>query len=260
VEAGSIGVRLEDCTEKQLSSTIADSRKIYAMTLLPVAADAPTSLAAVGSLRIEPRCRVCRNDDVRRKVNGLLAVGTTYSLIVRHVEDPDADPRDRVTLDSVRNHTARHFPVQNAARATYRQILEQRAQENGVDFINAVATALTPMAFFETVMVRSYEALVDPHTKVDVRTGMVAAGRLQALVDSRAGQPDLLDMKLQLNQIIDAVKSSVPQEMWGEIVEKLNEATSLGHAADTSEDASDDDDLLFDPDDPGDVENDARSA
>ena len=34
-------------------------------------------------------------------------------------------------------------------------------------------------------MVKSYENLVDSDTKVDVNTGMVAAGRLQSLIDSR---------------------------------------------------------------------------
>jgi hypothetical protein len=31
-----------------------------------------------------------------------------------------------------------------------------------------VATAITPMAFLDTVMVNGDETLVDPHTKVDV--------------------------------------------------------------------------------------------
>ena len=39
-----------------------------------------------------------------------------------------------------------------------------------------MATAITPMAFYETVMVKGYETLVDPDTKVDVNTGMIAAG------------------------------------------------------------------------------------
>ena len=66
--------------------------------------------------------------------------------------------------------------MQNVAQATYRAILERRAQENGVDFVKGVATAITPMAFFETVMVKGYETLVDSGTKVDVSTGMIAAG------------------------------------------------------------------------------------
>jgi hypothetical protein len=68
------------------------------------------------------------------------------------------------------------------AKATYRDILERRARENAVDFVEGVATAPTPIAFVETFMVKSYETLVDSDTRVDVNTGIVAASRLQAVI------------------------------------------------------------------------------
>ena len=141
----------------------------------------------INGFHLEPRCRVCRNDELRKKVNDLLATGASYAMIVRALaaDNAELDKCDRVTIDSIRNHTARHFPVQNVAKATYREILERRAKANGVDFVEGVATAITPIAFFETVMVKSYETLVDSDTKVDVNTGIVAAGRLQSLIDSR---------------------------------------------------------------------------
>jgi hypothetical protein len=100
---------------------------------------------------------------MRKKVNDLLASGSSYAMILRALEDANAslDKRDRVTIDSVRNHTARHFPVQQIARATYREILERRAQENNVDFVEGVATAITPMAFFETMMVKGWASRTD---------------------------------------------------------------------------------------------------
>ena len=52
-----------------------------------------------------------------------------------------------------------------------------------------MATAITPLAFLETVMVKSYETLVDSDTTVDVHAGIVAAGRLQSLIDSRDVRP-----------------------------------------------------------------------
>jgi hypothetical protein len=63
------------------------------------------------------------------------------------------------------------------------------------------------MALYETVMVKGYESLADPDTQVDVNTAMIAAGRLQALIDTRAGQPDMVDMRVKVNRIIDAVRS-----------------------------------------------------
>ena len=91
-------------------------------------------------------------------------------------------------------------------------------------------------------MVKGYETLVDPNTKVDVNTGMVAASRLQSLIDSKDYSHDLLVMKVQIAAICDAVKSTVPQEMWGEIVEKLEEQhpEALDVEADSFDDSYDD--------------------
>ena len=160
---------------------------------------------------------------------------TPWSCARSRQDNAKLDKCDRVTIDSIRNHCGRHFPVQNVAKATYREILERRAQENGVDFVEGVATAITPIAFFETVMVKSYETLVDSDTKVDVNTGIVAAGRLQSLVDSRDYDHELLVMKVQMAAICAAVKSTVPQSMWGEIIEKLDEAEQHQEALDVGD-------------------------
>ena len=80
------------------------------------------------------------------------------------------------------------------AKATYRDILERRARDNAVDFVEGVATALTPIAFFETFMVKSYETLVDSDTRVDVNTGIVAASLLQAVIGSRDYSIDIAEM------------------------------------------------------------------
>jgi hypothetical protein len=143
-------------------------------------------LAPRNEFHLEPRRRVCRNDTLRRKVNDQLSVGASYAYILHTLGEDSATLAkcDRVTIDSIRNRCANHFPVQNAAKATHREILERRAQANGIDFVEGEATAVTPIAFFQTVMVKSYETLVDSDTEVDVNTGIVAAGRLQSLTDS----------------------------------------------------------------------------
>jgi hypothetical protein len=208
-----------------------------------------TAITGVNGFQLEPRCRVCRNDQVRKKVNDLLASGASYAYIVRALGEDNAnlDGRDRITVDSVRNHTARHFPVQNVARATYREILERRAKENAVDFVEGVATAITPMAFLETLMVKGYETLVDPETKVDVNTGMIAACRLQSLIDSRAGQPDIADMMAKVNRIIAAIKSTVPESLWPEIMRKIDGEDAPGQPQDHQSGDLDAADEEYDP-------------
>jgi hypothetical protein len=193
----------------------------------------------------EPRCRVCRDDEVRGKVNDFLAIGASYAYIVRALGEDNAkrDKHERITIDSVRNHCARHFPVQQEARATYRQILERRAQENRVDFVQGVATALTPLAFYEVVMTKAFRTLVDAGTEVSVDTGLRAAEKLQSLLDRREEGADVAQMLVQVDRIIKAVKSTVPEEMWGDIVVKLKQPEQH-HAFDVETDVVDD---VFDP-------------
>lgn len=185
----------------------------------------PRELVLAGDFRVEPRCRVCRDESIRSKVNDLLATGTTYAMILRALGEDNAGlaERDRVTIDSVRNHTARHFPVQNAAKATYREILERRAQECGQDFVDGVATAITPLAFFEAVMVKGYQSLVNGEVAVDATTAMNAASKLQAVLDVRNNGTSIADMMLKVQQISDAVRSTVPEAMWADIVAKLGD-------------------------------------
>jgi len=60
----------------------------------------------INGFHLEPRCRVCRNDRMRGKVNDLLATGARYAYILRSLAEENAafDKGDRVTIDSVRNH------------------------------------------------------------------------------------------------------------------------------------------------------------
>ena len=195
---------------------------------------------------LEPRCRVCRNDVLRKKVNDLLASGASYAMVLRALagRQQELDKRDRVTVDSVRNHFGRHFPVQQTAHATYREILERRARENQVDFVEGVVIALTPMAFYEVVMAKGFRTLVDDGTEVSVETGLRAAEKLQSVLDGREGGTDILELKVQLGKISEAVRSVVPQQMWAAIVEKLEEleqhSGALGAVEDSFDDADDD--------------------
>jgi hypothetical protein len=76
---------------------------------------------------------------------------------------------------------------------------------------------------------------------------IIAAKRLQSLIDSRDYSHEMLVMRVQLGQICDAVKSTVPQEMWGVIVEKLEELEQHTAALDAEIKAFDDDDDPYDP-------------
>jgi hypothetical protein len=198
------------------------------------------------TFRPEPRCHVCRTDSIREQVNAMLATGSSYAQIVRAV---GADGAGELSLDSVRNHANRHFPVQNAAQATYREIVERRAAENQIDFVAGVGTALTPVAYLETIMAKAFEGLVKDGTDVSVETGLRAAEKLQAFAGDRDRDREILQMHVVLGRITAAVKSVVPQHMWAEISDKLDD-----QPVDPGDDG--DDDGPIDPDGPDDDDDD----
>ena len=174
----------------------------------------------------------------------------SYAQIVRALGEDNAhlDKSDQVTVDSVRTHTTKHFPVQQTAHATYREILERRARENQVDFVEGVAIALTPIAFYEVVMTKAFRTLVDDRTEVSVETGLRAAEKLQSVLDGRDWGTEVLELKVQLGNISKAVRSVVPQSMWAAIVEELEELEQQSEVLDVGTDSFDDaDDDPFDP-------------
>ncbi len=159
------------------------------------------------TFRPEPRCHVCRTEPVRMQVNAMLAGGSSDAQIVRAVPE---DGTDEVSLDSVRNHANRHFPVQNVAKATYREILERRAAQNQIDFVNGLATAITPLAYLETVMVKGFQNLVRDDTEVTIEMGLKAAEKLHAAIGPEDTGAKTLQMRLQMYRIIDVVQPRCP--------------------------------------------------
>ena len=100
-------------------------------------------------------------------------------------------------------------------------------------------------------MVRAWETLVDQNATVDANVGMAAASKLQALVESRAGETSLAEIIVKMNRVIEAVRSTVPPELWPEIRRQLEEGDDE-HAEPLGEEdceGFDPDDDLFEPDD-----------
>ena len=185
--------------------------------------------SGINGSNLQPRCRICRNDSLRTKVNDLLTTGASYAMVLRALGDDNAtlEKGDQVTIDSIRNHAARHFPVQNVARATYREILERRAKENSVDFIEGVATAITPLAFLETVMVKGYQTLVDEDTTVSHRDGMDAALKLNEITRKDEGAMDRARTLADMGRIIEVVRTFIPAERWPEVQAALRGETPV---------------------------------
>jgi hypothetical protein len=80
---------------------------------------------------------------------------------------------------------------------------------------------------------------VDDRTEVSVETGLRAAEKLQSVLDGRERGAEVLELKVQLGRISEAVRSVVPESMWGAISEKLEEFEQYSEALDVGVDSFD---------------------
>ena len=88
---------------------------------------------------------------------------------------------------------------------------------------------------------------MDEDAEVSIDTGLRATEKLQAVLDGRGQRDEIAEMRVQVSKILDAVKSTVPQKMWGAIVNKLDQPEQHPEAIDAETEDFDDDEDGYDP-------------
>jgi hypothetical protein len=171
------------------------------------------------------RCYVCCEDESLQLVNKLIAVGLTNREIVETCEAINERRREVgdtriIGPKSVRAHTRFHFNIQKPAQAAYRKIIERRAEEANLDYINGVGHSVTPYAVLETAMLKGFERIVAEDSTVTVREAMDAASRLYDMSARDASQRKMADLIYSLDRIVRAAQEFVPEELWESFVDR----------------------------------------
>lgn len=181
-------------------------------------------LRAEGKLNIQTsrRCRICRDDDVRKLVNTLHGHGLTTRSIMDVIEGASVNAgrsrRDIITYDVVYRHLKNHFDIDTPARAVYREILSRRAAEEGKDAEHGVGVAVNALSYLETMMVKGFADLTDENTRVSYTDGAQAAVRLYDLTHKEVGTQEMAEMMRKMNFVVNAVMTVVPEEYHQDIL------------------------------------------
>lgn len=198
-------------------------------------------------VRPEPRCRICRDEEVRTLVNKLLAHGMT----LRDINDVIAPmnrkraARDRVNINNIREHRKRHFNVQTSANAVYRAIIEQRARELNLDYEQGVGTAVTHLAYLDTMVAKGYQNLINEDTVVSYRDGLDAAMKRNELTRQDAGAMEQARMIAEMDRVIAVVKEVCTPEQLAIMGARLNGENPVSVVSQRP--APDDDEDAYDP-------------
>lgn len=201
-------------------------------------------------VRIEPRCKICRNPPLREAVNKMLTMGLTRSGIVDVLDTINADTPDdeKVTYTQVYRHQKRHFNVSQPAQAVYEAIVAKRQADTENDFEAAVGAAVNVFSFYETMMVKGYAHLRDESTVVPYTDGARAARELHELTRKDAGAQQVAEIMARQNRIIAAIQDFVPEDKIPALMARIEGSAE----DDTIEGTVIDEDVVeraYDPDD-----------
>jgi hypothetical protein len=178
-----------------------------------------------GNLVVRPeyRCRVCRDEDVRKLVNRLIANGLSYQAIEECLEPINATrpQKKRILYTSIWNHAQRHFDVQEPSRHIYRLLMERRAAENGQDLREGIEHGVSDMVYLETMMLKGYAKLNTEEDNVSVEMGASAAVKLGELKRKAYGAAKMAQIMEEMTQIHAAIREIMPSTMYESFVRRL---------------------------------------
>jgi hypothetical protein len=181
-------------------------------------------LRSEGKLQVQAnrRCRICRDDNVRKLINTLHSYGLTTRSVMDVVESTGLNNgrsgRDQINYDVVWRHLRKHFDIDAPAREVYREILARRSAEDGKDADTAVGTAVNALSYLETMMVRGYQDLTDEGTRVPYADGAKAAIKLHELTRADSGVQEIAEVMRKMNYVINAVMTAVPEQYHPDIL------------------------------------------
>lgn len=179
----------------------------------------------VDLFRPATNCRICSTKGASEVANKMLSYGATHKDIMTVLAPMNSlrPKNDQITLNSIGHHARNHFPLEEAANAVYRKLIEKRAEEAERDFINGVGGAVTALGFLDVVVQKGFENLIQEETVVSPDTAVRAAKELAAIESQRnQDDTDIAEVMVKMNEVIEAVRMETDPETWGRIRARLS--------------------------------------
>ncbi|HEY6021176.1 MAG TPA: hypothetical protein VIY48_15105 [Candidatus Paceibacterota bacterium] len=169
------------------------------------------------------RCVVCNaGEEVVAFVNRLIVGGSTYAEAHRALsainEARVAIDQPEISYQSVMRHGRDHLPARSAA---VREIVERRARAAQLDVEQGTVNIITAAAYAEAMYTKAFQDMAD--TPVTAAEGLAAAKFFSQLMAAERGNVGLETAFAELGYIIEAVKESVPPQLFAQILEKIDE-------------------------------------
>ena len=178
-----------------------------------------------GKLTVRPskRCRICRDDSLRPLVNKLISLQLSHPTILDALSGlNECRPVDqRINKDILWRHAHNHFDAQEPTVAVWRRLAVRRALDEGKDYEHHTGSMLTALAYHETIMTKGWEDLIRPTTNVSWELGAKSADKVYEMTRKDAGLQEQAELIAQINRIIMAIQTTVPERYHAPILAAL---------------------------------------
>jgi hypothetical protein len=159
----------------------------------------------------EPRCKVCKSP-YRPGIDKMLAAGVGHTAIARAFND-EVDRR------SIANHADKHLNYNDAA---IRQIIQHEAEQMSENIEDGVKGILARKAFLQTALHKVHQAIINDEVSVEVRDAIGIIQQLEKM-DSATESAAVEELRIQFNAFLQALKETVDQEKWEEILARTKD-------------------------------------
>ncbi len=152
-------------------------------------------------------------------IDELLTVPKTYSAIVRVIDPMMASwPEDvRISKDSLMRHAKRHLAWEETA---VRQIAERRAKDSG-KVGEASGRMLTAATVYEVVQQRGFDQVLSGELNPTVKDMLNATAALREIEQATDGQLSTAHLLSQLDHVIQVIREFIPEDLWPEVLNRL---------------------------------------
>lgn len=173
---------------------------------------------------VNKQCRICMSPD-RYEIEKLIAYGMSQREVLRQFEQLG----QKFNKNSMSNHVRKHMTLR---KAVVRRIVEQQAAKQFENIEEVAGTLLTTRGILEVMRQKGAEQIIDGNTHVEPETLLKVMGQLDVL-DSSEESEKLQEMMVELNCLLRAVQSTVPEGVWQQITKQfqINLDQARGRAA-----------------------------
>lgn len=168
------------------------------------------------------KCRVCRDPSILGLVNKMLALGFTAPDIGDTLESHNLklrrEGKPEITENCIKNHRSRHFDAQVPSAVVLRRLQEENAKRRSAENIeDAVGTLLNARTYHQTMMIKGYQALMDPQGVISPELGGKSAVWLYEQDLKEEEGRDMAHMQAEFGRMIEVIRNYVPADKWTEV-------------------------------------------